>query len=264
MHSEDDYGRDIMSAIIETKDLCKTYIVDKQSNNVLQNVNLKVEEKEFVTVMGPSGSGKSTLLYTVSGMDTVTAGSVLFDGEELSSMKEKELINIRLLKMGFIFQQMYMMKKLSIIDNIILPGFQAKLKPRDEVRKDAETLMRKLDIIDTSEREITEVSGGQLQRACLCRALINNPKVLFADEPTGALNSKASMDVMTRLLEANRAGTSVLMVTHSEKVASISDRIIYLVDGGIQGELTLGKMGDNNELSARERKVRAWLDEMGW
>ena len=264
MHSEDDYGRDNMSAIIETKDLCKTYIVDKQSNNVLQNVNLKVEEKEFVTVMGPSGSGKSTLLYTVSGMDTVTAGSVLFDGEELSSMEEKDLINIRLLKMGFIFQQMYMMKKLSIIDNIILPGFQAKLKPRDEVRKDAETLMRKLDIIDTAEREITEVSGGQLQRACLCRALINNPKVLFADEPTGALNSKASMDVMTRLLEANRAGTSVLMVTHSEKVASISDRIIYLVDGGIQGELTLGKMGDNNELSARERKVRAWLDEMGW
>ena len=264
MHSEDDYGRDNMSAIIETKDLCKTYIVDKQSNNVLQNVNLKVEEKEFVTVMGPSGSGKSTLLYTVSGMDTVTAGSVLFEGEELSSMEEKDLINIRLLKMGFIFQQMYMMKKLSIIDNIILPGFQAKLKPRDEVRKDAETLMRKLDIIDTAEREITEVSGGQLQRACLCRALINNPKVLFADEPTGALNSKASMDVMTRLLEANRAGTSVLMVTHSEKVASISDRIIYLVDGGIQGELTLGKMGDNNELSARERKVRAWLDEMGW
>ena len=253
-----------MSAIIETKDLCKTYIVDKQSNNVLQNVNLKVEEKEFVTVMGPSGSGKSTLLYTVSGMDTITAGSVLFDGEDLSSMKEKDLINIRLLKMGFIFQQMYMMKKLSIIDNIILPGFQAKLKPREEVRKDAEALMRKLDIIDTAEREITEVSGGQLQRACLCRALINNPKVLFADEPTGALNSKASMDVMTRLLEANRAGTSVLMVTHSEKVASISDRIIYLVDGGIQGELTLGKMGDNNELSARERKVRAWLDEMGW
>ena len=253
-----------MSNIIETKDLCKTYIVDKQSNNVLQNVNLIVEEKEFVTVMGPSGSGKSTLLYTVSGMDTITAGSVLFDGEDLSSMKEKDLINIRLLKMGFIFQQMYMMKKLSIIDNIILPGFQAKLKPREEVRKDAEALMRKLDIIDTAEREITEVSGGQLQRACLCRALINNPKVLFADEPTGALNSKASMDVMTRLLEANRAGTSVLMVTHSEKVASISDRIIYLVDGGIQGELTLGKMGDNNELSARERKVRAWLDEMGW
>ena len=253
-----------MSTVIKTKDLCKTYIVDKQSNNVLQNVNLEVEEKEFVTVMGPSGSGKSTLLYTVSGMDTVTAGSVFFDGEEISSMKEKDLINIRLLKMGFIFQQMYMMKKLSIIDNIILPAFQAKLKPRDEVRKDAENLMRKLDIIDTAEREITEVSGGQLQRACLCRALINSPKVLFADEPTGALNSKASRDVMQRLLEANRAGTTVLMVTHSEKVASVSDRIIYLVDGGIQGELMLGKMTSDEEISPRERKVRAWLDQMGW
>lgn len=253
-----------MSTVIETKDLCKTYIVDKQSNNVLQNVNLKVDEGEFVTVMGPSGSGKSTLLYTVSGMDNVTAGSVLFDGEELTSMKEKELINIRLLKMGFIFQQMYMMKKLSIIDNIILPAYQAKLKPRDEVRKDAENLMRKLDIIETVDREITEVSGGQLQRACLCRALINSPKVLFADEPTGALNSKASRDVMQRLLEANRAGTTVLMVTHSERVASVSDRIIYLVDGGVQGELVLGKMTGDEQIASRERKVRSWLDQMGW
>lgn len=252
------------TAILEVKDLCKTYIINKRQNNVLRNVNFKINEGEMVAVMGPSGSGKSTLLYTVSGMDKMTAGDVKFCGRELSKLKENDLAKMRLDDMGFIFQQMYMMKKLSIIDNIILPGFQAKLKPREEVRKDAEALMRKLDIIDTAEREITEVSGGQLQRACLCRALINNPKVLFADEPTGALNSKASMDVMTRLLEANRAGTSVLMVTHSEKVASISDRIIYLVDGGIQGELTLGKMGDNGELSARERKVRAWLDEMGW
>ena len=133
-----------MSTVIETKDLCKTYIVNKQSNNVLQNVNFSVEEGEFVTVMGPSGSGKSTLLYAVSGMDNVTAGSVFFDGEEITSMKDKQLINLRLLKMGFVFQQMYMMKKLSIIDNIILPGFQAKIRPREEIRKDAEDLMRKL------------------------------------------------------------------------------------------------------------------------
>ncbi len=252
-----------MSTVIETKDLCKTYIVNKQSNNVLQNVNFSVEEGEFVTVMGPSGSGKSTLLYTVSGMDNVTAGSVFFDGEEITSMKDKQLINLRLLKMGFVFQQMYMMKKLSIIDNIILPGFQAKIRPREEIRKDAEDLMRKLGIIDEADREITEVSGGQLQRACLCRALINHPKVIFADEPTGALNSKASGEVMDRLLEANRMGTTILMVTHSERVASISDRIIYLVDGNIQGELHLGKMKDD-DLSGRERRVRNWLGEMGW
>lgn len=252
-----------MSTVIETRDLCKTYIVNKQSNNVLQNVNFKVEEGEFVSIMGPSGSGKSTLLYTVSGMDNVTAGSVIFDGEELSSMKEKQLLNLRLIKMGFVFQQMYMMKKLSIIDNIVLPGFQAKIRSREEIRKDAEDLMRKLGIIDEADREITEVSGGQLQRACLCRALINHPKVVFADEPTGALNSKASGEVMDRLLDANRMGTTILMVTHSERVASISDRIIYLVDGNIQGELVLGKKKDD-DLSARERQVRNWLQEMGW
>ncbi|MBE7073308.1 MAG: ABC transporter ATP-binding protein [Ruminococcaceae bacterium] len=252
-----------MGTLIRTKDLCKTYIVNKQSNNVLQNVNLTVDEGEFVSVMGPSGSGKSTLLYTVSGMDNVTAGSVFFDGDEISKMKEKDLISLRLIKMGFVFQQMYMMRKLSILDNIVLPGFQAKIRPREEVRQYAEELMRKLGIIDEADREITEVSGGQLQRACLCRALINHPKIIFADEPTGALNSKASGEVMDRLLEANSMGTTILMVTHSEKVASISDRIIYLVDGNIQGELILGKKTED-DLSARERRVRDWLEEMGW
>ena len=253
-----------MGTLIKTTDLCKTYIVNKQSNNVLQNVNLTVDEGEFVSVMGPSGSGKSTLLYTVSGMDNVTAGSVFFDGDEISAMKDKQLINLRLIKMGFVFQQMYMMRKLSILDNIVLPGFQAKIRPREEVRQYAEELMRKLGIIDEADREITEVSGGQLQRACLCRALINHPKIIFADEPTGALNSKASGEVMERLLEANRMGTTILMVTHSEKVASVSDKIIYLVDGNIQGELVLGKMKEGDDLGSRERQVRNWLGEMGW
>jgi len=250
--------------VLEAKDLCKTYIVDKYSNNVLQNVNFKAKQGEFISVMGPSGSGKSTLLYTVSGMDSVTSGQVIFDNEDISKMNEKELSKIRLLKMGFIFQQMYMMKKLCIMDNIILPGYQASKGKREEVNKRAEELMRRLEIMDIADREITEVSGGQLQRACLCRALINNPKVLFADEPTGALNSKASLEVMKELLVANQNGTTVVMVTHSEKVASISDRIIYLVDGNIQGELELGKMKDMQELAVRERKVKNWLDEMGW
>lgn len=250
--------------VLETKDLCKTYIVDKYSNNVLQNVNFSVEEGQFVSVMGPSGSGKSTLLYTVSGMDNITSGQVVFDHEDLSKMDEKALSRTRLLKMGFIFQQMYMMKKLCIMDNIILPGYQAGIEKKQEINKRAEGLMRRLDIIDIADREITEVSGGQLQRACLCRALINNPKILFADEPTGALNSKASYEVMNELLAANQSGTTIVMVTHSERVASISDRIIYLVDGNIQGELELGKMTDMQELAVRERKLKNWLDEMGW
>lgn len=253
-----------MTTVLETKDLCKTYIINKQSNNVLQNVNLSVEEGEFVSIMGPSGSGKSTLLYCVSGMDKMTAGKVLFDGENLSELSEKELLKIRLNKMGFIFQQMYMMKKLCILDNIILPGYEAKLEPRPEINRRAEDLMRRLGIIEIAEREITEVSGGQLQRACLCRALINNPKVIFADEPTGALNSKASSEVMEELVKANKEGTTILMVTHSEKVASCSDRIVYLVDGNIQGELNLGKLTAMQDVSSRERRVKRWLEDMGW
>ena len=253
---------------LEAVDLCKTYIVDGYSNNVLQNVNLKIAEGEFVSIMGPSGSGKSTLLYTISGMDDMTAGKVIFDGEDLSGMSAKELTKLRLIKMGFIFQQMYMMKKLCIMDNIVLPGYQAKLCSREEVNKNAEELMRRLGVIELADRQITEVSGGQLQRACLARALINSPKVLFADEPTGALNSKASMEVLNELVKANEAGSTVLMVTHSEKVAASSDRIIYLMDGDIQGELALGKLSNaadtREELAIRERKLRNWLEEMGW
>ena len=124
--------------------------------------------------------------------------------------------------------------------------------------------MRRLGIIETADRYITEVSGGQLQRACLCRSLINSPKMIYADEPTGALNQRASMEVMRELVNANNDGTSVLMVTHSEKVASFSERVIYFVDGNIQGEINLGKMSSPDELAVRERKVKNWLDGMDW
>lgn len=250
--------------VLEVKDLCKTYVIDEYSNNVLQNVNFSMEEGEFVSIMGPSGSGKSTLLYTVSGMDKMTSGDVTFDGEDISKLDRKAMAKVRLNKMGFVFQQMYMMKKLNIMDNVILPGYQAKQKPRAEVNKDAEALMRRLGIIDTADRFITEVSGGQLQRACLCRSLINSPKMVFADEPTGALNQKASMEVIRELVNANREGTSIMMVTHSEKVASCSERVIFLVDGNIQGELVLGKMESEDDLPVRERKLRNWLQERDW
>ncbi|SEQ97567.1 putative ABC transport system ATP-binding protein [Lachnospiraceae bacterium NE2001] len=252
------------NTVLEVKDLCKTYIIDEYSNNVLQNVNFSMEEGEFVSIMGPSGSGKSTLLYTVSGMDNATAGNVFFDGVDISKLDRKGMAKTRLNKMGFVFQQMYMMKKLNIMDNIVLPGYQAKQKSRAEVNKDAEALMRRLGIIETADRFITEVSGGQLQRACLCRSLINSPKMIFADEPTGALNQKASMEVISELVNANRAGTSVMMVTHSEKVACCSERVIFLVDGNIQGELVLGKLESEDDIPVRERKLRNWLQERDW
>ena len=252
-----------MSKIITAENLCKTYITSSISNNVLCNINFDMEEGEFVTIMGPSGSGKSTLLYTVSGMDTPSSGKVIFGGKDLSALSRHELSDMRLNEMGFIFQQMYMLKKLSIIDNIVLPAYHAG-RDREETNKRAEVLMRRLGIIETAEHRITEVSGGELQRACLCRALINSPKVIFADEPTGALNSKAAKEVMHELTQANNDGTAVLMVTHSARVAACSERVIYLIDGGICGELYLGKADENGEPSERERKVRAWLTNQGW
>lgn len=252
-----------MSSIISVKDLCKTFSLKGYNNEVLKNVSLEMEEGEFVSVMGPSGSGKSTLLYTVSGMDSVTSGSVSFGGKEISAMKKKELTSVRLHEMGFIFQQMYMMKKLCIFDNIVLPGYQAG-KDRNAVNSRATELMRSLDIEDIGTREITEVSGGQLQRACICRALINEPKVVFADEPTGALNSKAANEVMKQLRKINNSGTGIMMVTHSIRVAAQSDRVIYLVDGNIMGELCMGRMQSDEELAQRDQTLNSWLMSQGW
>lgn len=252
-----------MENVISVKELCKTYIIKKNSNNVLRNISFDLKDGEFIAVMGPSGSGKSTLLYTVSGMDAMTSGKVDFGGRDMGSLDRKELSKLRLTEMGFIFQQMYMMKKLCVLDNIILPAYQAGV-PRKEANKRAEELMRRLDIIDIAEHEVNEVSGGQLQRACLCRALINGPKVIFADEPTGALNSKAAADVMRELVNANRGGTSIMMVTHSARVAAMSDKVLYLMDGDIQGEIELGKLEDEKSIPGRERLLSNWLMERGW
>ncbi len=255
-----------MSKVIEVKDLCKTYVINKKQNNVLKNVNFSIDEGEMVAVMGPSGSGKSTLLYTVSGMDKMTAGEVSFGGKDLSELSENEMADVRLNEMGFIFQQMYMMKNLSILDNIILPAVKSnkKKESRKETEKRGRALMHKLGIENTADNDINEVSGGQLQRACICRSMINNPKMIFADEPTGALNRSSSEEVMTELVGLNREGTTIMLVTHDVKVAAKCSRVLYIVDGNIQGEFKSGKYEKTEELRNRERDLNNWLMEMGW
>lgn len=252
--------------ILEVKDLSKSYIVNKRQNNVLKNVNFSVEEGEMIAIMGPSGSGKSTLLYTVSGMDKMTAGEVLFCGKELSKMSDKELSEIRLNEMGFVFQQMYMLKNLTVLDNIILPAMQTKSKEtkRKEIVERGHEIMRKLGIIDVADNDINEVSGGQLQRACICRSLINNPKMIFADEPTGALNKQSAEEVMDELVKLNNAGATIMLVSHDIKVASKCTRVMYIVDGNIKGEYNLGKCESNSQVRERERALNNWLLEMGW
>ena len=246
-------------------DLCKTYVLNKRQNNILKNINFEIDEGEMVAIMGPSGSGKSTLLYTVSGMDTITAGKVNYFGKEISKLKANEISDIRLNEMGFIFQQMYMMKNLSIYDNIILPAYQSKkISNKNEINKKAKELMQKLGISEVSENDINEVSGGQLQRACICKSIINSPKMIFADEPTGALNRQNSEEVMKELNKINREGTTIMLVTHDMKVATKCDRILYLEDGFIKGEILLGKFEDENTFKDREKSVNKWLMEMGW
>lgn len=254
-----------MATILEVKDLCKTYIINKRQNNVLKNVNFCINEGEMVAVMGPSGSGKSTLLYAVSGMDTITAGEVDFDGKNIAKMGQKELASLRLDEMGFIFQQMYMLKNLSVLDNIILPACQSdkRKESRRETEKRGHKLMQKLGIIDIADHDINEVSGGQLQRACICRSMINKPKMIFADEPTGALNRASSDEVMEELAGLNAEGTTIMLVTHDVKVAAKCTRILYIVDGNIQGEYNLGQYG-REKLRDRERTLNGWLMEMGW
>ena len=156
-----------MNTVLQTKGLCKTYIVNKRQNNVLKNIDLTISEGEMVAVMGPSGSGKSTLLYCVSGMDRVTAGEVIFNGKETAKLSDKALSQLRLDEMGFIFQQMYMMKNLSVLDNIILPAVKSKksTESRRQTEERGRQLMRRLGIDDVGCNDINEVSGGQLQRA---------------------------------------------------------------------------------------------------
>lgn len=256
-----------MNTVLQTKGLCKTYIVNKHQNNVLKNIDLTITEGEMVAIMGPSGSGKSTLLYCVSGMDRVTAGEVIFGGRETAKLGDKELARLRLDEMGFIFQQMYMMKNLTVLDNIILPA--VKSKKNKESRKQTEergrALMHRLGIDDVGGNDINEVSGGQLQRACICRSMINSPKMIFADEPTGALNRKSSDEVMEELIKLNRDGTTIMCVTHDPKVAAKCSRVLYIVDGSIVGKKEIGHFeGGDKELRDRERELNNWLMEQGW
>lgn len=250
-----------MKKLLEVKNLCK--------DGILHQVSFAVESGEMVAVMGPSGSGKSTLLYNIAGLDQPTAGEVWLDGTETVGLSEDEKAALRLHQMGFVFQQMNMLSNLNLIDNILLPAVQAqkgkrnKKRSKDALIQDAKNWMKKLSIEELAERDITQVSGGQLQRACICRSMINAPKILFADEPTGALNMSAAGEVMDEFEALNSAGTTILMVTHDSRVAARCERILYLLDGKIRGELELSDHKKQTDME-RIKCVEAWLGKLGW
>lgn len=225
-----------MNTAIRTRDLTKTYDI-----TVLDHVDLDVFEGQFVAIMGPSGSGKSTLLHCISGMDRPTSGTVVLADTEITTLDERQLAALRLAKLGFVFQQAHLMTTLNLLDNIVLPGFLAGLRPRPEITAHGTELMRRMGIEHLAGSDVTEVSGGQLQRAGICRALINNPAIIFADEPTGALNSATAAQILDLLGEIHAAGTTLIVVTHDTQVAARADRVLLLVDGRIVEDLDLGR-----------------------
>lgn len=244
-----------MSALLKVNNLKK--------GGILRNISFEIEEGELVAVMGPSGSGKSTLLYNVSGMDKPDAGQILLCGTDITDLSEDEKAELRLNRMGFVFQQMNMLDNLNIIDNIVLPAVHANRKRKKEYYIRAKALMDSFHIGDLAVRKANEVSGGQLQRACICRSMMMEPQIIFADEPTGALNQTAASEVMESFLRINSQGTTVMMVTHDSRVASMCERILYILDGEIKGELKTGKyMQDAGR--EREQKTVRWLEGMGW
>ncbi|WP_223067496.1 ABC transporter ATP-binding protein [Paenibacillus caui] len=255
-----------MVTILEARDVNKTYVTARnEQSSILKDINLQLDKGEFVSVMGPSGSGKSTLLYSISGMDQVSGGKVYFGGKEITSCSEKALAQLRLTKMGFIFQHIHLLKNLNILDNIVLSAYLAKSSSREAINRRAVGLMKKVGIEELSGHNITQVSGGQLQRAAICRALINNPDILFGDEPTGALNSRSTQEIMEILADINAAGTTILLVTHDVKVAARSERVLFMVDGRLVANYSLGKYAKGkDDLKQRESKLNQWLGEMGF
>lgn len=249
--------------ILSAKDLCKSFANNGGQIHILDNINLEIYEKDFTVIMGASGSGKSTLLYCLSGMDSITSGSVFYRDKEISKYNEKKMAQIRQTEFGFIFQQMHLVSNLTLYENICVTGFLNKNKSSSEVKQKADELMESLSIEKVKKHLPSQVSGGEQQRAAVARAVINEPSLIFADEPTGALNRQNTIDVLDILTDLNKNGQSILMVTHDVRAAMRATRILYLEDGSIKGEMKLSPF-EQSQAKSRETQINAWLSSMEW
>lgn len=248
--------------IITTNKLCKTFSTGGVQQHVLRNLDLEIRAGDFTVIMGPSGSGKSTLLYALSGMDTPTLGEITFNGQTISKLSSDKQAIFRRKNCGFVFQQIYLCDNMSLMDNAMASGLLVH-KNRKAVATKAQGLFKQVGLSEQDCRKFSaQLSGGEAQRGALVRALINDPTVLFADEPTGALNSAAGVAVLDLLTQANQQGQSVVMVTHDIQSALRGNRVLYLRDGVVCGECSLGLYEENN--NTRKEKLHGFLSEMGW
>jgi putative ABC transport system ATP-binding protein len=251
------------NTIIRTDKLCKTFSSSGIQQHVLKNLDLSLLEGDFTVIMGSSGSGKSTLLYALSGMDKPTLGEIHFEGSNLSKLNNDQLAIFRRNNCGFVFQQVYLLDNMSVLDNVLTSGLLVSKNKRAIVLT-AKELLAEVGLNVTSWGKFpSQLSGGEAQRAGIVRALINNPRIVFADEPTGALNSASSDSVLDVMTTVNQNGQSIVMVTHDIKTALRGNRVLYLRDGVMCGDLNLGTY-DVEHNPARHEKIKAFLTEMGW
>ena len=248
--------------LLKTENLSKTFSNGGSQQHVLKNIDLELYQGDFTVIMGASGAGKSTLLYALSGMDTPSLGKITFGDKVITDLSQDGLAVFRRDHCGFVFQQIYLIDGMSVMDNVLSAGLLVNKDKKALVAK-AKELFAAVDISeDTQKKFPTQISGGEAQRVGIVRALINNPDILFADEPTGALNSQTGLDVLDMLTKFNEQRQSVVMVTHDIRSARRGNRILYLKDGVILGECDLGKYTHGD--TARHEKLSAFLKDMGW
>ena len=243
--------------ILSGRSLTKTF----GENTVLHGIDIDIYAGDFTVIMGPSGSGKSTLLYALSGMDRVSGGQLLYRDRDIANATEKELTQLRAEQFGFVFQRTHLISNLTLHENIRMAGLIGSL-PEKEAGRRTNELIERMGLEGAKHRLPSQVSGGEAQRAAVARAAINKPAILFADEPTGALNKANSEEVLNLLSSLNKEGQSVLLVTHDREAALRGNRVLYLMDGSIMGEISLSSYEGKD--AAREKQLSAWLESFGW
>lgn len=248
--------------LLQSEKLSKSFSNKGTMQHVLKNIDLTLYQGDFTVIMGASGAGKSTLLYALSGMDIPTLGTITFANDIITQYSADELALFRRRHCGFVFQQIYLIDSMSVMDNVLISGLLVN-KDKKALTAKASRLFEAVGINqETQQKFPTQLSGGEAQRVGIVRALINDPHIVFADEPTGALNSKTGLDVLNTLSDVNRRGQSIVMVTHDMRSALRGNRILYLKDGVILGECDLGLYEGDKE--QRYAQLSSFLAQMGW